>query len=108
MARYYEDTKNFLAPNEFFTAKLRAIGCSGLRLFLVSEEETDSGLVFNIEHGATIKSPGEKITVTLTFLENATRVCVRSQSRVPGSITDFGKNRSNVAAIFKYLSRDIN
>ena len=107
MAAYFEDTKNYLAPKEYFLARLRSIAASGLRLSLASEEKLPDGAVFYIKHGPTAKSFGERITVRLTYLENGVRISVRSQCVMPLQMIDFGKNRNNVVAVFRYLDADV-
>lgn len=108
MAISYEDTKNYLALKEYFSAKLRSIGTSGLRLYLISEKKLPNGALFSIKHGPTPKSFGERITVKVDYLENGARVTVRSRYIFPlQNILDFGKNKSNVAAVFRYLDADI-
>lgn len=107
MAVSFEDRKNYLVPKEYFIGKLRSISGAGLNLTLNSEKQFADGARFCITHGATLKSRGENITVTLTYLESGTGVNVISECSMASQTLDFGKNKNNVAAIFKYLESDI-
>ena len=87
----------------YFVEKLRNINNAGLNLVLKSENPNGTGVWFRIHHGATMTSWGEKITVTLTPQGEGTVVDIISECGMPTQIVDWGKNASNVNAVFRYL-----
>lgn len=91
----------------YFVEKLRNINNGGLNLQLKSENPNGTGVWFRIHHGATFTSWGEKITVTLTPQGEGTVVDIISECGMPTQIVDWGKNASNVNAIFRYLENGL-
>ena len=105
MGKQVQDRRVYPVPESFFREKLRAIESAGLNLALKSENETPNGVWFRIHHGVTWSSWGEKITVTLTRVENGTDVQIISQCGMPTQVIDWGKNSSNIRVIFNYLEK---
>ena len=108
MARSAKETRQYSAPLEYFSGKLRAVESAGLNVSLKSENPTESGVWFRIHHGMTAASYGERITVTLTRLPNGgTGAEIESECVMPTQMFDAGKNKSNVNVIFGYLEKDM-
>jgi hypothetical protein len=107
MGKKAQDTKNYSVPRDFFVQKLRNIESAGLNLALKSENPVAGGVWFRIHHGMTMRSYGEKITVTLTDVNGGTRVDILSECGMPTQIIDYGKNASNVKVIFRYLENGL-
>ena len=102
-----QDARLYPVPIGYFVEKLRNIDHGGLNLNLKSENPIPSGVWFRIHHGATFTSWGEKITVTLEYFGASTGVSVLSECGLPTQVVDWGKNASNVRAIFAYLEKDM-
>ncbi len=102
-----ENQKIYPVSIEYFAAKTRAIGASGLNLSLKSENPMPDGVWFRILHGMSAASYGEKITVTLKALPGQTSVHIHSECGLPTQLVDYGKNRKNVEAIFAYFEQGI-
>ncbi len=109
MARRAEDRKTYNnVPMDYFLEKCRNIDFAGLNVNLKSENPGDNGAVwFRIHHGMTMTSYGEKITVTLAPLGTGTDVHILSECAMPTQIVDYGKNKQNCAAVFRYLESGI-
>lgn len=104
-----EETRTYNnVPMQFFIEKCRAINNAGLNVTLKSENPESNGTVwFRIHHGMTMLSYAEKITVTLKPAGAGTEVNVFSTCGLPTQVIDYGKNRQNVNAIFRYLETGI-
>ena len=79
---------------------------SFLNIGLKSENPTDTGVWYRFHHGMTFTSYGEKITITLTVInETSTQVHILSECGLPTQIVDWGKNKQNVTNIYKHLHK---
>ena len=103
MAAQAQERRQYAAPIAFFVDKVRLIGSAGLNLSITSENPTPEGVWFRILHGGSYKSYGEKITITLTPTPAGTDILIHSECGMPTQLFDGGKNKSNVAVIFRYL-----
>ena len=104
MARRADEKRNYPVNIMYFVEKCRAINSAGLNLSFQSENPTpDGGVWFRILHGMSFSSYGEKITITLTPNPAGTDVHILSECGMPTQLVDYGKNKSNVQVIFKYL-----
>lgn len=104
MAKKSDERRSYPVNINFFVDKCRNIDSAGLRVNLKSENPTpDGGVWFRILHGMSAASYGEKITVTLTPTPSGTDVHVLSECGMPTQLIDYGKNKSNVQAVFGYL-----
>lgn len=80
--------------------------CSELRLELKSENPETWGVWYRFHHGVSFSSYGEKITISLTVIDQgSTKVDILSECGMPTQIFDWGKNKSNISAIFNYLGK---
>ena len=81
---------------------------SDLRVAIKSENPTQTCIWYRIHHGVTFTSWGEKITVTLTPVDdNMTQVSILSECGMPTQVIDWGKNRQVVNNIYKYLESHV-
>ena len=79
---------------------------STLNLELKSENLTMDGVWYRFHHGMTFTSWGEKITITLTRIDNmSTSLTILSECGMPTQVIDWGKNRQNVCNIFEYIDK---
>lgn len=79
-----------------------------LRLELKSENPSPNGVWYRFHHGVTFSSWGEKITVTLTPLGNATtQVHIHSECGMPTQVIDWGKNKQVVHNIYEQLAATV-
>lgn len=75
-----------------------------LNMKMVEETQSEVGLVYRFNHGATFTSWGEEITITVIPNEDRTvcvdvlSVCVEQEQMI-----DCGKNKSNIKHIFDYI-----
>ena len=82
--------------------------CEKLNLELKSENPDGERVWYRFHHGVTFTSWGEKITITLTpRSENLTSVVILSECGMPTQFIDWGKNKSNVNNIFKYIEQTL-
>lgn len=107
MAKKAQEARSYPVPMDFFVQKLRMIDQAGLNVNLKSENPTPTGVWFRILHGFSMASYGEKITVTLENLGGGTGVHILSECGMPTQVVDWGKNASNVRAIFAYLEQGL-
>ena len=107
MGAHHEKTLTFNNQMQPLVDKMRDLHNSGLRLTLKGEvPEGNNGVCFQITHGVTATSWGEKITVKLVPTGPAqTMVTINSRCALPTQIVDWGKNKSNVEKLFQYLSK---
>lgn len=103
MARKADGQKLYPVPISFFVEKCRAIETAGLELSFKSENPTETGVWYRFHHGMSMKSYGEKITVTLTPSAGGTDVHILSECGMPTQLMDMGKNKSNVEQLFQYF-----
>ena len=103
MAKKADGQNTYPVNINYFAEKCRSIESSGLNLSLKSENPTESGVWFRIHHGMSMASYGEKITITLTPTPGGTNVHILSECGMPTQVIDYGKNKKNVAVIFKYF-----
>ncbi len=69
----------------------------------ITSEDKDAGII-KAEHGISVDSWGENITVEFEKLEeNYTLVKLTSKSKVPVTLVDWGKNEQNVKSIMETL-----
>ncbi|MBO5945307.1 MAG: zinc ribbon domain-containing protein [Clostridia bacterium] len=77
-----------------------------LRVSLKSENPMPGGCWFRFHHGMTLRSYGERITVTLIATsQTSTVVEVYSEAAMPTQFIDFGINNSNINAIYQHLDQ---
>ena len=113
MARRAENRKIYdTVPMDYFVQKCRAIGGAGLKLSLQSENSGDNGSVwFQVHHGLSLESYGEKITITLRPAGKpvgvGTDVHILSACSMPTQLIDYGKNQENCQAIFRYFEAEL-
>lgn len=107
MAKKAQEMRSYAVPMDFFAQKMRGIDSAGLNVSLKSENPTAEGVWFRVLHGMSWASYGEKITVTLTGTAGGTQVHILSECGMPTQIVDYGKNASNVRAIFQYLEKGL-
>ena len=109
MAKRAEDRKIYdRVPMEYFLARCRMIDRAGLNVTIKSENpESDGSVWFRLHHGMTMQSYGEKITITLRPRTDGTDVHILSECAMPTQIVDYGKNKQNCAAIFRYIDAGI-
>ena len=105
MAKRHQETRTYPVPMGFFVQKLRSINGAGLNVTLKSENPVENGVWYRIHHGTSFASWGEKITVTLENGGTSSRVTVLSECGMPTQVIDWGKNASNVRAVFAYLEK---
>ena len=79
---------------------------SSLRIDMKSENPMQNGVWYRFHHGTTFTSWGEKITITLTVINNnSTSVHIHSECGMPTQIVDWGKNTQNIHAIIECMER---
>ena len=79
-----------------------------LNMNVINQTPTAQGLWFYFDHGISMSSWGETITIGLTPLQpGMTRVDITSKCDMPTQIIDWGKNSNNVNAISVYISQNI-
>ena len=88
---------------DYFVFKCRQIESAGLDMSLKSENPTNNGVWFRFHHGFSMRSYGEKITVTLTPDNAGTLVQIHSECGMPTQLVDYGMNKKNVASLFQYF-----
>lgn len=98
-----ENLKNYQVPIDYFVNKTRGIERAGFDFKITSENPSQDGVWFRIIHGMSMKSYGEKITITLRVIPGGTSVHVHSECGMPTQLFDMGKNKQNVEQIFGYL-----
>lgn len=104
MAASAQEGRVYPVSMDFILWKLRTIDSSNLNVSLKSENPEQNGTIwFRIHHGMSMASYGEKITVTVAPVNGGTSIHILSQCGMPTQIIDYGKNKKNVAAIFRYL-----
>ena len=102
-----EESRVYNVTGDRMVAAVRRIPNAGLNISLTSENPTPTGVWFRFVHGMSFRSYGEKITVTLTPHGPTTDVHILSECGMPTQIIDYGKNRSNVSAIFQFIDSDL-
>lgn len=109
MAANYQQTKNYTIPMQYFIDELRnPYFARALNIELKSENPTPGGVWYRFHHGTTFTSWGEKITITLLNLQGGMlQVTVHSECGMPTQVFDWGKNSSNVTAIFNQLEQSV-
>ena len=109
MAANFQQTKNYTIQPEYFFEVLRnPYFARALNIELKSENMTPGGLWYRFHHGTSFTSWGEKITVTVLSLQGGmTQVTVHSECGMPTQVFDWGKNSSNVTAIFNQLEQAV-
>ena len=109
MAAKSQEGRVYPVAMDFILWKLRTIDSSNLNVTLKSENNDPNGSIwFRIHHGMSMASYGEKITVTVTPQQGGTGIHILSECGMPTQIIDYGKNKKNVAAIFRYLEDGMN
>ena len=109
MAAKAQEGRVYPVAMDFVLWKLRTIDSSNLNVSLKSENNDPNGSIwFRIHHGMSMTSYGEKITVTVTPQQGGTGIHILSECGMPTQIIDYGKNKKNVAAIFRYLEDGMN
>ena len=103
MAARCQNARLYPQQMMYFVEKLRGIHTSGLGFQLMAENPNGMGVRFDIRHGVSLTSWGEKITVSLTPQGESTFVDVASECALPTQIVDWGKNAENVNAVFRYF-----
>ena len=98
-----ENQKNYQVPLDYFVTRTRDIARAGFDFKITSENPSADGVWFRLIHGMTMKSYGEKITITLRVIQGGTNVHVHSECGMPTQLFDMGKNKANVEKIFAYL-----
>lgn len=77
---------------------------SRLDLIFRSENPTQSGVWFRFHHGVSFSSWGEKITITLSYLNPVTtQLQIHSECGLPTQFIDWGKNKKIVNSIHDYI-----
>lgn len=83
--------------------------CVSLNFEMKSENPIAGGIWYRFHHGMTMSSYGEKITVTLSSLnDGSVQTTVHSECGMPTQMVDWGKNKSNVEIIFNYIESALN
>jgi hypothetical protein len=105
MAANFQQVKTYTIKPEYFFDELRnPYFAQALNIEMKSENYTPGGLWFRFHHGVSFSSWGEKITITVVVLQGGiTQVTVHSECGMPTQVFDWGKNSSNVTAIFNQL-----
>ena len=105
MAKSAEETRSYPDALMFFVEKCRNIAASGLPVAFKSENLAENGISvwFRFHWGASFKSYGEKVTVTLTPTAAGTDINIHSECGMPTQLMDGGKNRQNIERLFAYL-----
>ncbi len=81
---------------------------SALKLTADFNRQTPQGGMYHFKRGITLTTWGEEITVTLMPIDTFNcNVEVKSECRMPTQVVDWGKNRSNVEAVFVYIFKNI-
>ncbi len=109
MAAQFQDTKVYNYPIIYFLNELRSTRlCNELRLTLKSETPETDHIRFSFNHGVSMSSWGEKITVTVTPLsDSVTSLHIHSECGMPTQVIDWGKNKKNVNSLFSHLEKYI-
>ena len=102
-----EESRVYNVTGDRMVAAIRRIPNAGLNISLTSENPTPTGIWFRFVHGMSFRSYGEKITVTLTPHGPTTDIHILSECGMPTQIIDYGKNRSNVTAIYQFIDSDL-
>ena len=109
MAASAQEGRIYPVAMDFVLWKLRNIETAGLNLSLKSENPEQNGSIwFRIHHGMSMASYGEKITVTVAPAQGGTSIHILAQCGLPTQVIDYGKNKKNVAAIFRYIEDGMN
>ena len=77
-----------------------------LRISLKSENKEPDRIWYRFHHGASMSSWGEKITITITPLQNGTTsLHIHSECGMPTQVIDWGKNKKIVHNIYAYMEK---
>ena len=109
MAASYESSYVIGTDIESIREVVRDTGfSSALRLEMKSENPIADGVWYRFHHGTTFTSWGEKITITLGRVgEASTSLSIFSECALPTQVIDWGKNRKNVHNIFEYIEKQL-
>lgn len=100
------DVRRLNRPLDYVVDKMRRIGSAKLNFTFQSEHPDGyGGCWFAICHSVSMTSWGENIKVSLHPIDfNTTDIEINSECALPTQIVDWGKNKKNIEAIFKYLA----
>ena len=109
MAANHRGTNVINANINALIALIRDPGFSGaLNISMKSENPTPVGVWYRFHHGVSFSSWGEKITITLTYINDySTNVDIHSECGMPTQVIDWGKNKRIVCNIFENIEANI-
>ena len=109
MAASYQNTYTMNADMEVICRVIKSPAfASTLNVVFKSENPSTAGVWFRFHHGATFTSWGEKITITLSRMnEGLTRVEIHSECGMPTQVVDWGKNKQVVCNVYEYIEKHL-
>lgn len=110
MAANYQEGYIINATVQALCDVIRSPGFANqLQIGISTETPSQTGVCYQLYHGASMSSWGETITVALTAVgANVTQVNIRSECDMPTQIIDWGKNKQIVHNIHQYLETYVN
>ena len=103
MAKKSQEARHYAANINALAQLVRTFPAARSGFEMKSENPQGTGVWFRLHHGMSMRSYGEKITVTLTPDAAGTQVDILSECGLPTQLVDYGKNAENVRIIFQYI-----
>ena len=109
MAADYFETRTYPIPTKIVADAIVAPAFAGAMQFrFVNTIPGAMGYTYRYLHGVTLLSWGEEIDITLTPAgDNGTQIKIRSTCSMAMQLIDWGKNKANVQAIWKYIENNL-